>query len=246
MTEREAGRGIGGPSGPRRSPWRRRIRIAAAAIAGLVVLSVPFWGPVVMRRMEFFRLRRLEIEGTRYIPSSEIVALARLDTTESVWDPTAPVASRIASHPGVRSVEISRKLPGTLVITVTEFQPIALVPGPQGLRAFDERGVALPIDPTRVDVDVPVMATADTGLLSFLGRVRSGLPPLYGRISEVKREGAHEVLLQLPDLRIRAMTSVSLNDLYQIQGVEADLRRRGARATELDLRYRDQIVARLQ
>jgi cell division protein FtsQ len=196
--------------------------------------------------LDFFRVRRLEIVGIHYIASSDIVSRANVDTTRSVWDPTMPIAARVKTHPGIQTVAVRRKLPGTLVITVTEYQPIALVPGPQGFRVFDERGVALPIDPARVDVDAPLLATADVPLLRLLSAMRSAIPDLYQRVSELKRVGRYELLFQLNDGLVRAMTTVSLDDLNQITPVQNDLRKRGASVVELDLRYKDQIIARLQ
>jgi cell division protein FtsQ len=199
-----------------------------------------------MRRMDFFRVRRLEIVGTRYIPTTDIVSRAHVDTTRSVWDPLGPITDRVKAHPGVERVDVRRKLPGTLVITVTEYQPIALVSGPQGFRVFDERGVALPIDPSRVDVDAPVASSPDPILLHLLAGMRRSLTPLYRRVSEVRRIGAHELLFQLDSVPVRSMSTVSLDELNQIGAVEEDLRKRAVHAAELDLRYKDQIIARLQ
>jgi cell division protein FtsQ len=42
------------------------------------------------------------------------------------------------------------------------------------------------------------------------------------------------------------MDDVSVERLSDILPVEADLARRQARAVELDLRYRDQVIARVQ
>ena len=42
------------------------------------------------------------------------------------------------------------------------------------------------------------------------------------------------------------MATVTLEDLNQIDAVQADLRKRDAHVLELDLRYKDQIIARLQ
>jgi hypothetical protein len=47
-------------------------------------------------------------------------------------------------------------------------------------------------------------------------------------------------------LRVRAKLGVSATRLTDIFPVEFDLRRRGSRVAELDLRYRDQVIARLQ
>src|SRR5205085_2311212 len=98
-----------GPGG--RRP-RVTVKLLLTGLGALVVLAAPLWAPLFLRRLDFFRLRRLEIVGTRYIATGEIVARAQLDTTRSVWDPTAPIATRVQSHPGVQLVSIRRKLPG--------------------------------------------------------------------------------------------------------------------------------------
>ncbi len=224
-------------SGSRLVP--RRMKLALIGIGALLVVTVPLWAPLFMRRMDFFRIRRLEIIGTRYIPTSDIVDRAHVDTTRSVWDRLDQIAARVRTHPGVQNVVISRKLPGTLIITVVEYQPIALVPGPQGFRVFDERGVALPIDPSRIDVDAPVLAAADPALLHLLAGMKRSLAPMYRRVSELRRVGAHELVFQLDEVPVRTLTTVSLDDLHQIDAV-------AARVLELDLRYADQIIARLQ
>lgn len=223
-----------------------RVKLALLGIAALLLVSIPLWAPLLLRRMDFFRVRKLEIVGTRYIATSDIVSRANVDTTRSVWDPTGLIEGRVRTHPGVATVNVRRRLPGTLVITVTEHQPIALVPGPQGFRVYDRRGVALPVDPTRVPVDAPVLARADTALLRLLADLRDSLPALYRRVSEVKRVSAHELLFELDAAPVRALPTVTIDDLNQILSVEDDLRRRAARITELDLRYSGQIIARLQ
>jgi cell division protein FtsQ len=93
----------------------------------------------------------------------------RVDTLASVWDPARPLEARVAAHPLVRSVEVDRKLPGTLVVRLVEHAPVALVPSPSGFRVYDDRGVALPIDPAVVDVDAPILGRLDTLALRLLG-----------------------------------------------------------------------------
>jgi cell division protein FtsQ len=42
------------------------------------------------------------------------------------------------------------------------------------------------------------------------------------------------------------MKDVTLERLAEIEPVQADLERKQLRASEIDLRYRDQVIARLQ
>jgi cell division protein FtsQ len=240
--ERQAGSGRETPDGT--APAARGPLTAPRA--ALVVLACPLWGPLVMRRMDFFRVRRVEILGAHYVPPSDILAKLHVDTMASVWDPTAPLAKRVAGNPGIRSVEVRRRLPGTLVVEVTERVPIALVPAPTGFQAYDTHGGALPADPTRVAIDAPVIEQRDTTILRLLGEMRETLPALYDRVSTVRRVGKarDEVVFELATLPVRTRLDVSLNRLAEIDPVLTDLARRQVRVAELDLRYRDQVIAR--
>ena len=77
-----------------------RTRILIAAAAGVVVIgSSPWWGPLAMRHMAFFRVHRVEILGGRYLVPSDILAKLNVDTTASIWDPMSPLVSRSPSPP---------------------------------------------------------------------------------------------------------------------------------------------------
>jgi cell division protein FtsQ len=195
--------------------------------------------------MDFFRVRRVVIEGARYASPDEIVSRLRVDTTASIWDDVSPLVTRVKEHPQVREVRIGRRLPGTLVVRVTENLPVALVSGAKGLVVTDASGVALPVDPTRTDVDLPVLSTRDTLLLRLLGEVRAEVPQLFARVSEARRGNRGEVILVLQEHRVLARADVTAERLAEILPVELDLARRALTVVELDLRFRDQVVARL-
>ena len=224
-----------------------RWRLVLVGIAALLLLASPLWGPGALRRLDFFRVRRVEILGTRYTSPRELLDRLKVDTTRSVWDPLEPLAARVRLHAQVESVTVTRRLPGTLVVLVKERHPVALVNAPGGLRAVDERGRRLPLDPSRTPVDAPVVTAAprDTMVYHLLGAMQREAPGLYAKLSSIRATGADEIVLQIADLSVRAMTNVTLARLGDIEPVERDLMRRQLRPTELDLRYRDQVIARL-
>jgi cell division protein FtsQ len=211
------------------------------------LLGMPFWGPRVLAHLDFFRVRKVEVLGLRYTPPGEVLERLQVDTTRSVWDPLEPLAARVATHPQVERAVVTRRLPGTLVVEVTERRPVALVPLGPTLRAVDERGIALPLDPSRTPVDAPIVTASprETAVYRLLASMQRDAPRLYARVSSIRAVGNGELVLQLAGLPVRAMTSVTLARLGDIEPVERDLARRQRRAVELDLRYRDQVIARL-
>lgn len=238
------------PNGPATAPelpkWRRVLRRISRITILLAVVSSPFWGRALLRSMDFFRVRRVEIEGLRYATPDEIVSRLRVDTLASVWDNVGPLEARVAEHAQVRAVRIKRKLPGTLVVVVTENPPVALVNTPRGLIVTDADGDSLPVDPTRIDVDLPILARKDSLLLRLLAETQAEEPALFARVSEVRRVGRGEVVFELPEFRILADSAVNAARLAEVLPVELDATRRSWRPRELDLRFRDQVIVRLQ
>jgi cell division protein FtsQ len=257
-------------------PPRPRRRLLAVLVLLVLLAPTPWLARRSASKLAFFHVRKIEVDGTRYLSPDSVVSRLGVDTLRSVWDDTAPLEQRLLGLPQVSSVSIARKLPGTLVVTLRENLPVALVPGPQGLEPVDSSGLALPIDPAVEGLDLPVSNQRDVSLVRMLGQVRAKNAVLFRRISEVSRDAAGDVLLLLtstappatsdspnvatagtdsassiavktpPMLRVRARVGVSAARLADIFPVEFDLRRRGARVAELDLRYRDQVIARLQ
>jgi cell division protein FtsQ len=229
------------------SPRRARWQLAAGAVLLAAILASPLWGPKVLRQFEFFRVRKVEVLGARYTPVADVLERLRVDTTRSVWDPLGPLGARVQSHPQIERVAVTRRLPGTLVVEITERRPVALIATPDGLRAVDEQGRRLPLDPSRTPVDAPVVSATprDTTVYHLLGAMQREAPRLYARVSSIARVGRDELVLHFADLPVRAMTSVTLARLSDIEPVERDLARRQLHAAELDLRYRDQVIARL-
>lgn len=211
-----------------------------------VLVSSPWWVRTSLREMAFFRVRHIEVRGTRYASPSEVARTLGIDTTRSLWDDTGVLEAKVRSLPSVRDVDISRRLPSTLVVTIEEHIPVAMVSSAQGFQGFDDEGRALRFDPSRALVDVPVIARRDTAILRLLGEVRSSDPSLFARISEVRRVGRDELLMQLVSIPVRTMADVTVDQLAQIAPVQADLATRHARPFELDLRFKDQVIARIQ
>src|SRR5438270_9041902 len=149
------------------------------------------------RRMAFFRIRAVEVRGARYLQTTEIISRLKVDTLASLWDDLSPYRNRIRGHPQVSDVRISRRLPGTLVVTINENLPVALVQTPTGLLPYDSSGKQLPIDPARTNLDLPIVATDDPVLLKLVGGIRAAEPRVYARIEEAKRTGREEILLTL-------------------------------------------------
>ncbi len=249
---------------------RERLRRPGWKILGalflIAVIMAAAWGVRAgARQMAFFHVRSVEVRGTRYLQPNDIVARLQIDTLMSLWDDLEPLRQRVRRHPQVSDVRIERRPPGTLVVIVQENLPVALVQTATGLQPFDSLGRQLPIDPSRTNLDLPIVASTDPVLLKLVGAIRAAEPRVFARIEEARRQGRDEIVLTLApraeasggatansatpqrkSLRVRVPLGLSVERLADIFPVENDLARRQLRVGEIDLRYRDQLVARLQ
>jgi cell division septal protein FtsQ len=239
----------------RRPGWR----ILGALFLVAVIMAAAWGVRTGARRMAFFRVRSVEIRGARYLQPSDIISRLKVDTLASLWDDLSPYRARVRAHPQVSDAIISRRMPGTLVVTIKENLPVALIQTPTGLLPYDSLGKQLPIDPARTNLDLPIVATDDPVLLKLVGAIRAAEPRIFARIEEVRRAGRDEILLTLSGktaadsvspagrtMLVRVPVGLSVERFADIFPVETDLARRRVRVGELDLRYRDQVIARLQ
>ncbi|HEY0305259.1 MAG TPA: FtsQ-type POTRA domain-containing protein [Longimicrobiales bacterium] len=239
-----------------------RTRWLLLACGACVVTSVAAGAPTLLRRMDAFKVQRVEIRGTRYLAPYDALVQTGITRTSNVFDEFQPWRDRLLRHPMVLAADVERELPNTIKVSITEAEPIALARTP-ALRPVDARARALPIDPSAIDLDLPLLTRAarpdangyfsdaqTRDAIAVLNMLRHRDARLYSWISEVAPAGNQGLLLHLRQpagakalvaddpraLRLREL-EVTLSDL-SARGELSQLKR-------IDARFRDQIVVTL-
>ena len=208
-----------------------------------LLLSGWFGAPWLGRRLAYFDVRQVEVVGARYVPVKAVMGSLKLPKSASVFDPLGPVASRVQKVPGITEAEVTRRLPGTLVVKVSESVPVALAQTANGLRMLDGAGKVLPFDPSRAAPDLPIVTAADASVAGLLGRLREMDPAFYGDVQAAWRV-KEDVVLRLKSYNVWLRASAGEDEIRAIKLVEADLKRRGRPFAALDGRFADQVVVR--
>jgi cell division protein FtsQ len=218
---------------------KRWMVVAAIAAGGLVVASAaPGW----LRQLEFFKVRRIEVLGARYLSGPEVAAVMKVPADASLFDGTAPYQKAVFQIRGVREVTVSRRWPGTLVVRLRESEPVALSPTSEGLALVDDRGWILPFDPTRVPADLPV-APADPAVAKALARIRNTAPGLYATIGSAAKAG-DDVVIEAGGKRLLVRRDVTADAIRALVAVMDDLERHQRSYRELDARFTDRVFVR--
>lgn len=221
-----------------------RLKPGWKILGGLAVVGAAWLGgPRLLRRLEFFRVRRIEIAGARYLAPRTITGALALGRDASVFDDLGVMEGRLRALPGVRAAGLGRRLPGTLIVTLTETEPVALIPRRGALTPVDDRGRVLPYDPAQVVPDLPIATSADSGLTRVLATVRTTDPALFSQIASAARV-RDDVVLDLDGRRFWFTANATVEDVRAVTAVAQDLARRERSYRELDGRFAGQVIVR--
>ena len=150
--------------------------------------------------MAFFRVRSRRNQRRALPPAQRHHCPARRSIRSmSLWDDLEPLRERIRHHPQVTDVTITRRMPGTLVVTIA---------GESAGRAGADRGPdCCPTTQWTAAADRSVARdqsrpsgccdNATPLFLSCSERFDSAEPRVFARIEEVRRAGRDEILLTL-------------------------------------------------
>jgi len=223
---------------------RRSAAVVAAAVvaAGLLYVGVPR----VLAQLPFFRVRQIDLVGVKYLAPDALIAALRLPARASVFGDTQLLADRLKGVAGVADAAVIRRLPATLEVRVNEVEPAAFVPATRGGRlvAVDAAARPLPFDPERTGLDLPVVASADAGVVGVLAVVQAVDPALFQRITGARGSKRGDVLLEFDAHRVLLRPDAGPEVIRAVALVGQDLASVGRPYAELDARFAGQVVVR--
>lgn len=165
----------------------------------VVLIALLALGLVAFVRSSAFSVQHIVVQGTQQVPQKEIEDLVSgvLGQNLFLFDQSL-FAKRIALHPLVRSVTFKRQFPHTLVVSITERTPSALVAVTNGVIEVDGEGVFLRRLEGWPQTDYPVISGVDipdtagpgqllnnsslAAALKMIGEAPKGMLPLVGEV----------------------------------------------------------------
>jgi hypothetical protein len=216
---------------------RQALVLGGAALVGML-------GLVVARQVPFFRIRRIEVTGVRYLEPARVVAALELEAEQNLFDPLGDAARRVRALEAVEAVRLDRRVPGTLRVVVVERPPAALLSTREGRVALDCAGHQLPYDPARSGLALPLVARRDTLLVRALCVVRVADSALYDAVDLARAGPGGVVILDLGRIHVRLRSMPTTDEVRAVGLVRRHLLATGRGFTELDGRYADRVYVR--
>jgi len=179
---------------------RRRLTVTLTVTACLLALV----GYLVLWHTPLVAVRGLRVQGAKSVSAATVLTAARIPAGSpmAALDPAA-AAARVERIPQIASASVRRDWPGTVVISVVERVPAALVPDSGGYAIVDRGGVVFGQSATArsglpvIDVSAPARdAQVVPGALAALRALPADVDR---RISSITASDPYAITLTLTD-----------------------------------------------
>lgn len=176
-------------------------------------------GLALFLRSSAFAIQHVTVQGLSLISENEILKLADgVQGQNLLLLDRKAFQYKISLHPLVRSVQLQRKLPQTLVIQVTERTPAALVVVPKGVLEVDAEGIFLRRLESWPKNDYPVISGIE--LSDTVGPGQNLANPLLTAALRLLGQAPPELVAQIGELHVNAVEQITL---FLTSGVEVRL-----------------------
>lgn len=185
---------------------RARINLGESIFFVLLLLLSAF----ILLGSPLFDVREITVQGNHYISTDKIIKASGIATGTNIFKVNLGQAAQgLKALPLLKDVQLSRRLPGRIVIRVLERQPVALLVWGDRFVQVDGDGVCLqngnvngnlPLL-TGINVRVPPPGqVVQGGQLPVMLKVIQQLPPsLVRQLSEVHRTAQGQVIIYTLD-----------------------------------------------
>jgi cell division protein FtsQ len=209
IVRRAPGQPSGRSSGrraPRGRGLPRRKVVLRAAVGVPVVLAALGAGGWWTSTTSVFSAHRIQVTGASHLSRAEVLRAAGVNgATNVMWTPTSTIASSLEASPWVASATVTRDLPSTLRIRITERTPASAVL--VGSTWFLVAGDGTVLGPARGRSHLPALPNADrltvgerAGALAVPAAVAGSMEPwLRKRVTAVIPADDGTVQLALAD-----------------------------------------------
>jgi cell division protein FtsQ len=236
-------------------------------LVGLTVMGLAGWGALEAYRYgkpfvdDWLRVRDVLVVGVSQVTRQEVLDRLALRPEETLLSVSVgELVEQVAAHPWIKEATVRRRFPQTLVVTIVERQPAAVLKTPSTPLLLDEDGHVLTVLAETDEPDLPLLTGIDPkGLMSAEVRPREAvrIGVRLAGLLESQFQGRPEVDMGNPDnavvyiqgLRFQFGPSSFEEKWERYRKVEPTLRvsadgERGDLRNDIDLRYPGKVIVR--
>lgn len=202
----------------------------------------------------YFTVREVLIQGNRNVSEDEVVAMLEVGAhTNMAFYSLADAQQRLMGEPWVLEAKLKKQLPGTLIVTLKETEPVAVLSDAAGAFLVDASGRRLEQLTQEGETFLPVIRSTGVvlggGLEQALDLAKvinaTGISARVGQveISGLER-GPQHLALTVQGVTVRIGSGQYKEKLTRFFEVREEIERRGIPVDYVDLRFEDRVVVK--
>lgn len=132
--------------------------MSAPGFIGLLLALVILIAGLLFIKSSYFTVGSVIVEGNKYMSVEEVYRIAEIPEAMNIFSlNTANIKMRLMHDLRIAETDVSRRFPGTIVISIKERKPIAYVASNYGFIELDKQGIVLAIFKNLKQVSVPMI-----------------------------------------------------------------------------------------
>lgn len=244
------------PQNEKMRPKKTLRLMAIVALVGLLGVGIQN-AYSALSESDFFKMSHIKVEGNHLLSDQEVIAWSQLQVGDNLFNcDLDAVTNRIEDQTIVKRVLLLREPPETVVISLEERRPIALVTTPKGLVGLDAE--AQLFDVPNAPINLPIVTNLksvqdSTGtnqypnlpeVTTFLTQLKTETPDFWNEISEIHITDKNAATIYLVGDQLTLYLHFN-NPELQVQNFRAYTQASSRKIADLayiDLRFENQVV----
>lgn len=184
---------------------RKRIRVRRLKrIVGVFLICLALF---FISGLSIFQIQTITVRGAEALSTEKVLYLSGIEAGDNLfWCNTREAKKQLRNNPFVENVSIRRLLPNTIVIQITEREPVGYIVTSDGYVQVDKDGRLLAIQQTLSNYKLPVIS----------GVRLDELPDLGGVIQNEKLKQALEILQNCDMSLLHNIAELNVGQEYYI------------------------------
>lgn len=241
---------------------KKRLRKGFKRFIYLLVLLVAL---VIFLRSSFFVIKDVQVSGNNNVSAEKVISLAEIADSDGLFSVNAKaINTRLCAYPFIEQAKLKRHLPHTLIIEITEREPIGFIVTPSGYVEFDKDGMVLAVTGSMGSYNLPIITGIDIGEIpspganveneSFanaLNVIKNCDPQILSNIAEINiGQNSYVLAYTYQGIEIKIGTAEDITQrLVNLRDILAEISAENINIADIDyidVRYKDVPVIKFK
>ena len=143
---------------PFQYPRKDKRLISTQGFIGLLLVLVVLIAGLLFIKSSYFTVGAVIVEGNKYVSIEDVYRVADIPESINIFSlNTTNIKMRLMRDLRIAETDVSRRFPGTIVISIKERKPMAYVASNYGFLELDKQGVVLAVFKNIKQINVPMI-----------------------------------------------------------------------------------------